>query len=130
MRIDQQSCPFPLSATLVAILESELGKVQMAPDAGAILSFRDPGYSPETGGFHPVEIYADGGGRLHYITDFAYVGKAELAKEIDFDFRLGLFQHFGREFPLQQGRELFRLWQVNFCSYHAMGVYTVALEEA
>lgn len=131
MRIDQKSCPFPLSAALVAILESELSKAQLPTDSGAILSFRDPGYSPETGGFHPLEIHVDSRGRVRYITDFAFVGRppfAELAKEIDFDFALGLFQHFGREYPLQQGRELFGIWQANFCSYYAMQVFTVSVE--
>ena len=117
MNIDQQAFPFPLSAAFLAILADEIAKVQLPQSAGVTLSFRDPNYSPERGGFHPVEICIAPGGRIQYVTDFAYVGRppfAELAKEIDFDVSLGLFQHFGREFPIHTGRDLFALWQLNF----------------
>mgnify|MGYP004702643829 CR=1 FL=1 len=133
MTIDQQAFPFPLSDAFLAILADEIAKVQLPQNAGVTLSFRDPDYSPERGGFHPVEICIDPRGRIQYVTDFAYVGRppfAELAKEIDFDVSLGLFQHFGREFPIHTGRDLFALWQGNFCSYYRMGVYTVTGEEA
>lgn len=133
MNIEKQAFPFPLSDAFLAILADEIDKAQIPPGTGMTLSFRDPGYSPETGGFHPVEICIDPRGRIQYVTDFAYVGRppfAELTKEIDFDISLGLFQHFGREFPIHTGRDLFALWQGNFVSYHQMGVYTVTVEEA
>lgn len=128
MSIDTQHFPFPLSNPFLTILKDEIANAQLPADTGVTLTFRDPNYSPETGGFHPVEISIDNRGRIQYITDFAYVGRppfAELAKEIDFDISLGLFQHFGREFPIHAGRDLFALWQGNFCSYYRMGVYTV-----
>ena len=131
MLIDQDAFPFPLAIVLVAILENELKKAQVQAGAGVILNFRDPTYTPHAGGFHPVEIRINPKGRIEYVTDFAYVGvgpHAELAKEIDFDVSLGLFQHFGREFPLAKGRELFALWQRNFCSYYRIGIYTVTVE--
>lgn len=130
--IDVRSCPFPLSAAFVALLERELATAEPVPASGVILNFRDPGYSAETGGFHPVEICIRATGRIEYITDFAFVGRgpyAELVKEIDFDFSLGLFQHFSREFPIHAGRELFAVWQENFVAYHQMGVYTVEITE-
>lgn len=57
------------------------------------LNFRDPDYSPETGGFHPVEV------RLH--------------------------------FPLQEAKELFRIFADNFCHYHTLGIFQmeITLEE-
>lgn len=131
MTIDKQVFPFPLSSAFVAILEAEIAKAAVPSGSGVTLSFRDPGYCPETGGFHPVEIRIDARGRIEYVTDFAFVGLppfAELAKEIDFDVSLGLFQHFGREFPIHHGRDLFALWQGNFVSYHRMRVYTVTVE--
>jgi len=51
----------------------------------------------------------------------------ELAKEIDFDIDLGLLQHFGREYSLREGRELFSMWQRNFISYYQMAVYQVSI---
>lgn len=129
--IDVRSCPFPLSAPLVALLEGELTKEEKIPASGLILHFRDPTYSAETGGFHPVEICIGATGRIEYITDFAFVGRgpyAELVKEIDFDFSLGLLQHFSREFPIHAGRELFAVWQENFVAYHRMGAYSVTAE--
>lgn len=128
MLIDQAAFPFPLDAAFVAILENERAKAQLPAGAAVTLHFRDPGYSPETGGFHPVEIRLSSRGRIEYITDFAYVGIgpfAELAKEIDFDVSLGLFQHYGREFPIERGRELFLLWEKSFVSYYHGGVYAV-----
>lgn len=131
MTIDQQAFPFPLSPAFVALLEAEIAKESVPPGSGVTLSFRDPSYSPESGGFHPVEIRIDARGRIEYVTDFSYVGLppfAELAKEIDFDVSLGIFQHYGREFPIHTGRDLFALWQGNFVSYHRMGVYSVTVE--
>ena len=132
MLIDQDAFPFPLAIVFVAILENELNKAQLPEGTGAILNFRDPNYSPETGGFHPVEIRINRNGLIEYVTDFAYVGvgpHAELAKEIDFDISLGIFQHFGREFRIDKGRALFTLWQKNFISYYRMRVYRVEVEE-
>ena len=88
-------------------------------------------YSAEHGGYHPVEIAINSAGEIQYITDFAYVGDgyfAELAKEIDFDFSLGIFQHFGRDYPIRQGAELFQIWQENFCSYYDSGVFQVTVQ--
>lgn len=132
MTIDQQAFPFPLSDALVKILNEEIGRAQLPAGTELTLSFRDPDYSPQTGGFHPVEVRVNARGQIQYITDFAYVGRppfSELAKEIDFDISLGLFQHFGQEYPLHAGGELYTLWQENFCSYYRMGVYTVTAEE-
>ncbi|GFO62329.1 DUF2787 family protein [Geomonas paludis] len=127
VRIDFLS--WRLSSKLVAIIEQELSAMPTA--TGMVLSFRDPNYSPETGGFHRVEVAVAPDGSIQYVTDFAYYGSlpyCELVKEIDFDFSLGLFQHLGREFPIQAVRELFRLWESNFIAYYEMGVYTVSAE--
>ncbi len=133
MTIDRQAFPFPLSAAFVAILESEIANSGFQEGNRVIINFRDPDYSPETGGFHPVEISVSSWGKIEYVTDFAFVGIgsfAELAKEIDYDISLGLFQHFGQEFPLAAGKELFAIWQENFVAYHRMGVYSVTVQEA
>jgi len=129
MHIRTDCLPWPVSGKLVAILEHELKS--LAADSGAILSFRDPKYSPEGGGFHPVEVAVATDGSIQYVTDFAYCGRppyCELGKEIDFDFSLGLFQHFGREYPVLAGRELFQLWESNFVTYYGAGVYSVSAE--
>jgi hypothetical protein len=44
---------------------------------------------------------------------------------MDFGFAHLCFQHFGHEFPLQAGEELFQIFQTNFCAYLASGVYRV-----
>lgn len=129
MHIRTDCLPWPVSSKLISILEHELSTIPTA--AGAILSFRDPKYSAESGGFHPVEVAVAPDGSIQYVTDFTYYGSppyCELGKEIDFDFSLGLFQHLGREFPIQAGRELFRLWESNFVTYYGMGVYSVSAE--
>lgn len=47
------------------------------PITGLTINFRDPEYSPETGGWHPVEIRLIPAGEdwlLDYVTDFHYAG--------------------------------------------------------
>ena len=97
-----------------------------------IISFKDPGYCVEKGGFHPAEIMVSGNGEILYITDFALAGAepyTELVKEIDFDFGRQAFQHVGREYPISEGRGLFKIWMNNFTTYHRMGVYEMVVEE-
>ena len=114
--------PFMLEPDFVQLLNRLLAENDTGE--GVIFNFRDPTYSPETGGFHPVEICIDDKGVLQYVTDFAYFGR-ELEKELDFDFSMGLFQQFGRDHELVTGQGLFRLYTRNFCAYHKMGVYQV-----
>lgn len=131
MHIRTDTLPWPLDARLRRLLEETLTQAGIATETGGILSFRDPDFTPESGGYHPVEIAVGPGGHVEYITDFAYYGSppfCELAKEIDFDFSLKIFQHCGVEFPIRRGRELFDLWQENFLAYHAQGAYSVAVE--
>jgi len=123
----QKTQSLNLSKDLINIIEQQIEN-KKASDGYLTLSFRDPTYSSETGGYHPVEILINADGQVQYITDFSFVGQggyAELVKEIDFDFSLGLFQHMGRDFPLEQGAELFKIFQSNFCSYYESGVYEV-----
>jgi len=107
-------------------------KVESAFASGAVINFRDPDYSFESGGFHPVEVYVDGSGVLQYVTDFSFVGKppfVELAKELDFSFELNLFGHMGVDYPLSEGDELFAIFQQNFVSYYQMEVFKVEVSE-
>ncbi|MBJ6799747.1 DUF2787 family protein [Geomonas propionica] len=131
MVIRTETLPWPLDPELVKILEAELAKADLAPGEGAVITFRDPDFSADTGGFHPVEVAVSQEGNIIYITDFAYFGRpphSELAKELDFDFALGTFQHFGAEFPLRRGYELFRLFQANFLAYHDGGAYVATVD--
>ncbi len=132
MNIIQTGYPVAVSKQLVAIIVKELNTTEVDTSSGFILNFRDPDYSSESGGYHPVEIAVDENGRIQYITDFAYVGGgrfAELDKELDFDFSYGKFQQMGREFPIQQGASLYKNWQANFCSYYKSQVFEVTVQE-
>ena len=145
--INRQQCSLPLLPEFANILDQVLALAQTpkSPEAdsttasaatahetlsGYILNFRDPNYSAEHGGYHPVEVMVLSTGVLAYVTDFAYVGcppYAELTKELDFDFSYGLFGHLGRDYPVQEGRELFQLFQENFVSYYRTGIFTVSV---
>jgi len=97
---------------------------------GVIFSFKDPTYSFEEGGYHPVEVCINTFGKLQYVTDFAHVGRppqVELAKELDFDFEHCCFGHMGIDYPLSDGAELFAIFQANFVSYYQSEVFTVKL---
>lgn len=128
MNIRTDDLPWSIDQRLVNILQHEIDAAGTNGSGGAVLNFRDPEYDLMTGGYHPVEISVSRDGSIQYITDFALCGcppHVELCKEIDFDFSLRRFQHISREFPIQQGRELYGLWEENFISYYESGVYRV-----
>ena len=98
-------------------------------DANAItLYFRDPDYSPERGGFHPVEVRLEkqfDRWRLVYVTDFAFHGY-ELIKDIDICFNSKqVYSSLGGWINHDEGEELIELFRDNFISYHHMEVYQV-----
>lgn len=116
----------PALTQLLEKIRTEHGKL----NEEVIINFRDPDYSAETGGFHPVEISLKRDGSLRYVTDFCYVGRepfVELAKELDWDFEGGTYEQlfYGANLPLQVGAEMFGIWQRNFLSYYDMKVFTV-----
>lgn len=133
MKIEQSNQNLPsmiISKELIDILEKLTEKISSENNEYVILNFRDPGYSAEDGGYHPVEIGINAAGEVQYITDFSYVGQggyAELTKELDFDFSLSLFQQMGRDYPLEQGAGLFKIFQSNFCSYYHSDVFEVEI---
>jgi hypothetical protein len=129
MKINIEQCPLPVTTNLTNLLQQEIEKSGQDADDGLVLNFRDPGFGPESGGFHPVEVMVNSSGKLSYITDFAYCGGPfpELVKEIDFDFQAGVFGHMGRDHPIEQGADLYSLWESNFVEYHRMGVYQVTV---
>ena len=97
------------------------------PDTTALtLNFRSPDYSPDTGGYRPVEIRLEkqtGNWGMAYVTEFTYIG-GELVKDLDFDFNAGLAsQLWCGERPLATTMNLYRLWERNFLAYHRMEVY-------
>ena len=132
MNIQKTGYSLTISNRLISILNKEIERhSEVDSSSGCIINFRDPNYSAESGGYHPVEICLDENGRIQYITDFSYVGQghyAELVKELDFDFSYGLFQQMGREYPISQGAGLFKIWQSNFCDYYQYQVYTVTVQ--
>lgn len=128
MQVIRDGYAIGLQGQFVDILDAVIDASEVDARGGVCLIFRDPHYSAEHGGFHPVEIAIDPDGTILYITDFAFVGAgpfAELVKELDFDCSLGLFQALGREFPLARGNGLFQIWQRNFCEYFRGAIYVV-----
>lgn len=129
MKIQKNGYALPVGSDLIEILTKEIQASGKNGNGGLYINFRDPKYSPEAGGFHPVEVMVSGAGIIQYITDFAYVGyPPELVKELDFDFSMGIFQHMGREFPIGDNHSFFCLWQCNFCAYYSMGAFSVTVE--
>ncbi|MBW9971757.1 DUF2787 domain-containing protein, partial [Escherichia coli] len=90
----------PVSLQLFDMLMAEAGEM---PASGrrshaVTLNFRDPDYSAEQGGYHPVEIRLVRLGDewcLDYATDFGYVGNVypELEKIIDISWSQGYVWH-------------------------------------
>lgn len=94
MNININNLPLPVTSKLTEIIKEALKGKDLTGKTSATINFRDPDYSAENGGYHPVEIMLKRHGdewHFQYITDFCYVGIgpfAELVKDLDFDFRL------------------------------------------
>ena len=97
------------------------------------LNFRDPDYSPEAEGFHPVEVRLEKQAtswQLVYITDFSYQGRhtPELIKEIDVCFSIKQVYHFlAGWLNAKEGKELLALFISNFVEYYNTGCYQVTV---
>ena len=133
MHINTRKCALEIEPSLVAILSRHLSLHQIEFDsetASISLNFRDQAYSAKHGGYHPVEIGFNNDCSISYITEFSYVGTGactELAKALDFEFSLGIFQQFDRVYPIETAVEVFQLWQQNFCHYYNNGIYDVTV---
>lgn len=130
MIIKKETTAFDLGSGLLALLQRELKKSEKTAKGPVIFNFRDPSYSYEAGGYRPVEIRINERGEVGYITEFTYFGIppfVELGKSSDFDFSTRIFQNEYRAYPItEHGVEpYYRLWEQNFCSYVAMGVFEV-----
>ena len=124
----------PVAQALLVQLNQEVAKTELNLERLTQLTFnfRNPCYSAEQGGVHPVEIRLIrglDGWLFDYITDFSYQGPgqdAELCKELDFNFLDD--EHYLQGWgPMQraEAHELFTLWQTNFVAYFRMAYFTV-----
>ncbi|AEF04881.1 DUF2787 family protein [Alteromonas naphthalenivorans] len=131
MRIQYEQLALPVSEQFAAALAELLLQNQVS-GSSVTINFRDPNYSAEEGGFHPVEIRLEkqnGTWHFCYITDFTYVGigpYAELAKDLDFDFQAGVFQNLFGVFPIETAWDIYQIWEGNFLHYwQELGVFTI-----
>ncbi|MGI2023576.1 DUF2787 domain-containing protein [Shewanella glacialipiscicola] len=113
------------------LLERQLAALNNPSLNIVTLNYRDPDYSAQRGGYHPVEINLYRQGDCWYLndfTDFAYCGGtfSELEKEMDvlFQEKQVYNSFFGRCY-LEQADSLVRLLLENFCNYVEMEVYQV-----
>jgi hypothetical protein len=124
----------PVAQALLVLLCQEVAKTSLDLERLTQLTFnfRNPGYSAEQGGVHPVEIRLIrglDGWLFDYVTDFSFQGQgqdAELCKELDFNFldNEHYMQGWG-PLRLAEARELFDLWQTNFIAYCRLECFTV-----
>lgn len=129
MKTIDTDLPLPVSPVFAQALAELVKNI----DSNAVtINFRDPDYSPQTGGFHPVEIRLEKGDdqwQLCYITDFCYVGyqgQWELVKELDFDFSCGVFQSISGLLVIESAAELYPIWERNFlCYWQELEVFNV-----
>ena len=97
------------------------------------LNFKDPDYSSEAGGFHPVEVRLEKQStswQLIYITDFSYQGRhtPELIKEIDVCFSIKQVYHFlAGWLNAKEGKELLAFFISNFVEYYNTSCYQVTV---
>jgi hypothetical protein len=123
IRIKHEGLAVPMSPMFTLYIADLLAPHEN--EKAVTINFRDPNYSSDDGGYHPVEIRLENeadGWRFCYITDFCFVGSgycAELAKDLDFDFDAGVFQNLFGVYPIEQAIEMFQIWESNFV-YYAM----------
>jgi hypothetical protein len=131
MKLNFNKQCFALPAKLHTLLNCELEKVE-TPDTdvyAVTFNFRDPNYSAEKGGYHPLELRLEKQSdhwQFIYITDFSYQGGPypELVKEIDVCFESKrVFSLFGGWLNERNGKELLKLFISNFIEYHTMDTY-------
>ncbi|MFQ2420870.1 DUF2787 domain-containing protein [Aeromonas caviae] len=126
----------PVSQALLTLLSKEVEGTDL--DLGRCtqltFNFRNPGYSAEQGGVHPVEIRLVRGlddWLFDYVTDFSYQGlgqDAELCKELDFNFLDGEHSMLGwGPLRLAEARELFDIWQSNFIAYCRLECFSITV---
>lgn len=132
----QSGLNLPMSQAFIAILKSviSLSLQNKVNHNGVILNFRDPQYTAENGGFHPVEIRlirCNDGWYFDYLTDFSFIGTVwpELEKEMDISWSQGYVWHYLMgDLDYEEGGSLFELWQRNFIQYWKMKIYTVSVQ--
>ncbi len=126
----------PVCQALLALLsqEAERTDLYLGHCTQLTFNFRNPGYSAEQGGVHPVEIRLIrglDGWLFDYVTDFSYQGlgqDAELCKELDFNFLDGEHTMLGwGPLRLAEARELFDIWQSNFIAYCRLECFSVTV---
>ena len=126
---------FSVPEKLYSILNTELAKLTepQSNSTGITLNFRDPDYSADKGGFHPVEMRLSKHKDLwlfEYITDFSFQGfpYPELVKEIDICYQTKqVYSLYGGCLSQQDGNELIELYLTNFISYVEMETFTVKI---
>jgi hypothetical protein len=126
---------FPLPAKIYQVINQSLADIA-TPNEGikaVTINFRDPDYSAETGGYHPVEIRMEKQNELWqlvYITDFSYQGSPfpELVKEIDVCFiSKKVFNLFIGWLQNRNAKELVSLFIGNFIEYFTNDCYQVSV---
>ena len=128
LEINPQTKITMLDPEFVQVINSAIQSADTPDGEGVIINFRDPSYSAEKKGFHPVEASFDANGDILYLTDFAYFGVppfVELGIELDWNFEMNSFRQFDCWYELQCGRGLLGLYLANFTAYYNSGVYQV-----
>jgi hypothetical protein len=129
---------FSVPEALYSILNTELLKITPPEEDITAITFyfRDPEYSADDGGFHPVEIRIiqptsnNNQWSFEYITDFSFQGLPypELAKDIDVCFiTKTIYTGYVGALNEKAGDELFKLFIENFVSYAEIGIFEVEI---
>ncbi len=123
MIIRTDNLPWPIDERLRNLLQREIDSSDIKGNRGVILNYRDLEDDRDS---HPVEITLEADGSIKCISDFALYGKPPSVvrgESIDFDFGLKQFHHFSEGYPIQAGRNLYKLWEQNFLRHYEMRVY-------
>lgn len=133
MNINTKNLPLPVTCRLIDIIKDALKGKDLTGKISITLNFRDPDYSAENGGYHPVEIMLKRQGdewHILYITDFCYAGigpYADLVKDLDFDFGAGVFQTQYGYYRIEEASDIYPVWEQNFISYFRIEAFEIKI---
>ncbi|OEG75174.1 hypothetical protein BEL05_02655 [Shewanella colwelliana] len=133
INIDRNQTP-KMPKPFYSLLERVLSNTHSNSSNAITINFRDPDYSADNGGYHPVEVRLEkqqDHWRPIYITDFAFRGGPfpELMKDIDICFNSKqVYSLFSGWIGEREARELIAMFCDNFIAYQKMGVYIVDIQ--
>lgn len=130
----QQDLPVEVSPELLILCQHTIDKNNVSPKSDAYVYFNDPHFTPEKGGYLPVDIDFDKHGFLNAIVVYQYVYShddpiPDLVERFDLNFDWGCLAFRGQTCSLDYISVEFVIWQTRFLRSVKRGIYDITVAE-